>query len=129
MKKIKKKQIKSQLGPFAVVTFHMKHNIYLFMKHNKSYDIIKMRDLRKSYHFSLGPIDGLPIQKIKISSRIFLWGPRDGLPIQNLRSKMSQSRLSNLSILSIENDEAKTIDTSIIIKQFAAVNAVREKKF
>ena len=82
-----------------------------------------------SHIFLWGPIDGLPIQKIKISSRIFLWGPRDGLPIQNLRSKMSQSRLSNLSILSIENDEAKTIDTSIIIKQFAAVNAVREKKF
>ena len=46
-----------------------------------------------------------------------------------LRSKMSQSRLSNLSILSIENDEAKSVDKSILIKQFAAVNAVREKKF
>ena len=42
---------------------------------------------------------------------------------------MSQSRLSNLSILSIENDEAKSVDKSILIKQFAAVNAVREKKF
>ena len=33
------------------------------------------------------------------------------------------------SILSIENDEAKSMDKSILIKQFAAVNAVREKKF
>ena len=46
-----------------------------------------------------------------------------------LRSKMSQSRLSNLSILSIENDEAKAVDKSVLMKQFAAVNAVRERKF
>ena len=46
-----------------------------------------------------------------------------------LRLKMSQSRLSNLSILSIENDEAKAVDKSVLMKQFAAVNAVRERKF
>ena len=46
-----------------------------------------------------------------------------------LRSKMSQNRLTNLAILSIENSQAKAVDKSELIWQFASVNAVREKKF
>lgn len=46
-----------------------------------------------------------------------------------LRSKMQQSRLTNLAILSIENKLAKTLDTSELIKKFASVNATRERKF
>ena len=46
-----------------------------------------------------------------------------------LRSTMGQSRLADLAILSIENAEAKIMDFSNLIKQFASVNAVRERKF
>ena len=46
-----------------------------------------------------------------------------------LRSTMGQSRLADLAILSIENAEAKIMDFSSLIKQFASVNAVRERKF
>lgn len=46
-----------------------------------------------------------------------------------LRSKMSQSRLSHLATLSIENDEAKNIDKSDLIKKFASVNASRQANF
>ena len=46
-----------------------------------------------------------------------------------LRSKMEQSKLSNLAIISIENIVAKAIDKSDLIKKFAAVNAVRQKNF
>ena len=45
-----------------------------------------------------------------------------------LRSKMPQSRLTNLAILSIENGEANAVDKSNLIISFASVNAVREKK-
>ena len=46
-----------------------------------------------------------------------------------LRSKMSQSRLSHLATLSIENDEAKNIDKVDIIRKFASVNANRQANF
>ena len=46
-----------------------------------------------------------------------------------LRSKMEQSKPSNLAIISIENIVAKAIDKSDLIKKFAAVNAVRQKNF
>ena len=46
-----------------------------------------------------------------------------------LRSTMGQSRLADLVILSIENAEAKIMDFSNLIKQFASVKAVRERKF
>ena len=46
-----------------------------------------------------------------------------------LRSTMGQPRLADLAILSIENAEAKIMDFSNLIKQFASVNAVRERKF
>ena len=45
-----------------------------------------------------------------------------------LRSKMQQSRLTNLAILSIENKLAKTLDTSELIKKFASVNATHKRK-
>jgi len=40
-----------------------------------------------------------------------------------LRSKISQERLDNLAILSIENAEAKSIDKAELIHRFANVNA------
>ena len=46
-----------------------------------------------------------------------------------LRSTMRQSRLADLAILSIENAEAKIMDFSNLIKQFASVKAERERKF
>ena len=46
-----------------------------------------------------------------------------------LRSTMSQTRLANLAIVSIENIEAKALDVSNLIQQFATVNAVRERNF
>ena len=42
---------------------------------------------------------------------------------------MSQSRLSNLVIISIENEEAKAIDRDDLIKKFPSANARRESKF
>ena len=45
-----------------------------------------------------------------------------------LRSKMSQERLDNLAILSIENAEAKSIDKAELIQRFANVNARRHKR-
>ena len=46
-----------------------------------------------------------------------------------LRSKMDQSKLTNLAILSIENDVARNLDKTEIIRKFASVNAVRQKNF
>ena len=46
-----------------------------------------------------------------------------------LRSLMSQTRLSNLAIISIENEEAKAIDRDDLIYKFASVNARRESRF
>ena len=46
-----------------------------------------------------------------------------------LRSRMGQSRLTNLAILSIENIEAKALDVTNLIRQFASVNVVREQVF
>ena len=46
-----------------------------------------------------------------------------------LRSTMRQSRLADHAILSIENAEAKIMDFSNLIKQFASVNSVRERTF
>ena len=43
-----------------------------------------------------------------------------------LRSMMSQERLDDLAILSIENKEAKQIDKKKLIKDFANVNACRK---
>ena len=40
-----------------------------------------------------------------------------------LPSSMSQSRLSNLAIISIENEEAKAIDRDDLIKKFASAYA------
>ena len=45
-----------------------------------------------------------------------------------LRSKISQERLDNLAILSIENAEAKAIDKAELVQQFANVNARRHKR-
>ena len=42
---------------------------------------------------------------------------------------MSQSRLSHLALISIENDEANAIDKAKLIKEFASVNAAPERKF
>ena len=46
-----------------------------------------------------------------------------------LHSKMEQSRLTNLAILSIENAEAKILDISELIRKFASANVVREARF
>ena len=46
-----------------------------------------------------------------------------------LRSKMDQSKLTNLAILSIENDVARNLDKIEIIRKFASVNVVRQKNF
>ena len=46
-----------------------------------------------------------------------------------LRSTMAQDRLSGLSILSIENVHARSLDLSQIVKQFAEKNAKRKKRF
>ena len=45
-----------------------------------------------------------------------------------LRSKISQERLDNLAILSIENAEAKSLDKAELIQRFANVNARRHKR-
>ena len=45
-----------------------------------------------------------------------------------LRSKISQERLDNLAILSIENAEAKSIDKAELIQRFANVNARRHQR-
>ena len=45
-----------------------------------------------------------------------------------LRSKISQERLDNLAILSIESAEAKSIDKAELIQRFANVNARRHKR-
>ena len=42
-----------------------------------------------------------------------------------LRSRMSQDRLSYLATISIENEEAKSIDKTELIKAFAMVNSRR----
>ena len=42
---------------------------------------------------------------------------------------MKQTKLSNLAILSIENEVAKAIDKTDVIRKFASVNAVRKKNF
>ena len=42
-----------------------------------------------------------------------------------LRSSMSQTSLSNLAIISIENEEAKAIDMDDLIKKFASVKESR----
>ena len=42
---------------------------------------------------------------------------------------MSQDRLSGLSILSIENEHARNLDISEIVKQFAEQNARRKIRF
>ena len=44
-----------------------------------------------------------------------------------LRSTMSQERLDDLAILSIENAEAKSIDKKGLIDSFASINARRQK--
>ena len=41
---------------------------------------------------------------------------------------MSQTCLSNLAIISIENEETKAIDSDDLIKKCAYVNARRESK-
>lgn len=46
-----------------------------------------------------------------------------------LRSTMSQDRLSGLSILSIENERARKVDLSNIVKTFAEQNARRRERF
>ena len=46
-----------------------------------------------------------------------------------LRNRMTQDRLSNLSILSIEKEMAQKTDFSKIVDQFASVNAKREYNF
>ena len=46
-----------------------------------------------------------------------------------LRSSMAQSRLSNLAIISIENEEAKAIDRDDLIFKFASLNARHERRF
>ena len=46
-----------------------------------------------------------------------------------LRSKMSQDRLSHLATISIEHDEARSIDKTELIRKFAAVNSVRSLRF
>ena len=46
-----------------------------------------------------------------------------------MRSTMSQDRLSGLSILSIENERARNLDLSEIVKQFAEKNARRRIRF
>ena len=46
-----------------------------------------------------------------------------------LRSTMCQSNLSHLAMISIENEEAKTVDRTDLIKKFASANARREKQF
>ena len=46
-----------------------------------------------------------------------------------LRSSMAQSRLSNLAIISIENEEAKAIDRDDLIFKFASLNARRERRY
>ena len=45
-----------------------------------------------------------------------------------LRNSMSQERLSGLSLLSIENERAKSLDFSEVIQQFASAKA-RRKNF
>ena len=45
-----------------------------------------------------------------------------------LRSKISQERLDDLAILSIENAEAKSIDKAELIQRFANVNARRHQR-
>ena len=42
---------------------------------------------------------------------------------------MAQSRLSNLAIISIENEEAKAIDRDDLIFKLASLNARRERRF
>ena len=46
-----------------------------------------------------------------------------------LRSTMSQERLSGLSILSIENERARGLNISTIVKTFAEKNARRRDRF
>ena len=46
-----------------------------------------------------------------------------------LRSKMSQDCLSHLATISIEHDEARSIDKTESIRKFAAVNSVRSLRF
>ena len=46
-----------------------------------------------------------------------------------MRSNMSQDMLSGLSILSIENERARNLDLSEIVKQFAEKNARRRIRF
>ena len=46
-----------------------------------------------------------------------------------LRSTMGQSRLADLALLSIENAEAKIVDFSNLIQQFASVDDVQERRF
>ena len=46
-----------------------------------------------------------------------------------MRSIMSQDMLSGLSILSIENERARNLDLSEIVKQFAEKNARRRIRF
>ena len=46
-----------------------------------------------------------------------------------MRSNMSQDMLSGLSILSIENERARNLDLSEIVKQFAEKNARRRISF
>ena len=45
-----------------------------------------------------------------------------------LRSAISQERLDNLAVLSIENTEAKAIDKTNLIRNFACLNARRQKR-
>ena len=42
---------------------------------------------------------------------------------------MCQSNMSHLAMISIENEEAKAVDTTDLIKKFASANARREKQF
>ena len=46
-----------------------------------------------------------------------------------MRSTMSEDMLSGLSILSIENERARNLDLSEIVKQFAEKNARRRIRF
>ena len=46
-----------------------------------------------------------------------------------MRSTMSQDMLSGLSILCIENERARNLDLSEIVKQFAEKNARRRIRF
>jgi len=46
-----------------------------------------------------------------------------------LRSTMAQQRLSDLSVLSIENEKIRSLDINMLVDKFAEKNARRSQKF